>query len=50
MIIDITIGEDMVKAKIPVSGKYEIDASIWLKIKFEHIHIFDGESGRSLLA
>jgi multiple sugar transport system ATP-binding protein len=50
VIIDITIGEDMVKAKIPVGGGYEIDEPIWLKIKFEHIHIFDGESGRSLLA
>jgi multiple sugar transport system ATP-binding protein len=49
VIIDITIGDDMVKAKTVVGSKYEIDSPVWLKINFEHIHIFDGETGQSLL-
>ena len=50
VIIDITIGDDMVKAKTMVGYKAEIDEPIWMKIKFEHIHLFNGDSGVSLLS
>ena len=49
VIIDIMIGENMVKAKTVIGYKADIDEPIWMKIKFEHIHIFDGDTGKSLL-
>lgn len=49
VIINITIGEDLLKAKTAIGYKAEVDGPIWMKVKFEHIHLFDGDSGESLL-
>ena len=49
MIINIKIGEDLVKAKTTIGYQTEVDGPIWMKVKFDHIHLFDGESGVSLL-
>ena len=49
VIINIKIGEDLVKAKTTIGYQAEVDGPIWMKVKFDHIHLFDGESGVSLL-
>jgi multiple sugar transport system ATP-binding protein len=49
MIIDISIGDEMVKAKTQVGFKADIDDPIFMKVKFDRIHIFDRNSGESLL-
>jgi multiple sugar transport system ATP-binding protein len=49
MIIDISIGDEMVRAKTQVGFKAEVDDPIFMKVKFERIHIFDRNSGESLL-
>ena len=50
MIIDILIGDEMVKAKTQVGFKADVDDPIFMKVRFERIHIFDRNSGESLLA
>ena len=50
MIIDITIGDELVKAKTQIGFKADVDDSIFMKVKFERIHIFDRNSGDSLLS
>lgn len=50
VIIDITIGVERIKAKTTIGLKGNVDDPIYLKIKFERIHIFDGNTGDSLLA
>jgi multiple sugar transport system ATP-binding protein len=50
MIIDILIGEDLVKAKTQIGFKADVDAPIFMKVRFDRIHIFDMNSGNSLLA
>jgi multiple sugar transport system ATP-binding protein len=50
MIIDILIGDEMVKAKTRVGFKADVDDPIFMKVRFERIHIFDRNSGESLLA
>ena len=49
VIINITIGDDLVKAKTTIGYKAEVDAPIWMNVKYDHIHMFDGDSGESLL-
>jgi multiple sugar transport system ATP-binding protein len=49
MIIDISIGDEMVKAKTQVGFKTDVDDAIFMKVKFDRIHIFDRNSGESLL-
>jgi multiple sugar transport system ATP-binding protein len=49
MIIDISIGDEMVKAKTQVGFKADVDDAIFMKVKFDRIHIFDRNSGESLL-
>jgi multiple sugar transport system ATP-binding protein len=50
MIIDISIGEELVKAKTQIGFKTDVDEKIFMKVKFERIHIFDRNSGDSLLS
>ena len=50
MIIDITIGDELVKAKTQIGFKADVDDKIFMKVKFERIHIFDRNSGDSLLS
>jgi len=49
VIIDITVGEEKVKAKTVIGYKANIDDPVYMKIKFERIHLFDSATGESLL-
>ena len=49
IIIDITIGEDRVKAKTVIGFQCEVDQPIFMQIKFDRLHIFDAGTEQSLL-
>lgn len=49
VIVDITIGEEKIKAKTSIDFQGKIDEPVYLKIKFERIHIFNTTTGESLL-
>jgi ABC-type sugar transport system ATPase subunit len=49
VIIDITIGEDRVKAKTVIGFQCELDQPIYMQIKFDRIHFFDADTEQSLL-
>ena len=49
IIIDILVGEEMIKAKTVIGYKCDIDDPVYMKINFDKIHLFDGKTGESLL-
>lgn len=49
VIVDISIGEEKIKAKTVIGFKGNIDDPVYMKIKFERIHIFERDTGNSLL-
>jgi len=49
VIVDILIGNDKIKAKIVAGFKCDIDDPVYMNIKFDRIHIFDQNTGKSLL-
>ena len=50
MIIDITIGEEKIKAKTVIGQNWQIDDPMYMGVKFERIHLFDKSTEESLLA
>jgi len=50
MIIDITIGEEKIKAKTVIGQNWQIDDPVYMGVKFERIHLFDKSTEESLLA
>ncbi len=49
IIIDISVGENRVKAKTVIGFQCDVDQPIYMQVKFERIHIFDGETEQNLL-
>jgi len=49
MIIDISLGEEKIKAKTVIGQSWQIDDPVYMGIKFERIHLFDRNTEESLL-
>jgi multiple sugar transport system ATP-binding protein len=49
IIIDVTIGDDRVKAKTVIGFQIDVDQPVYMQVKFERIHLFDAETEQSLL-
>ena len=49
MIIDIAIGKEQVKAKTVIGYEWKIDEPVYLRIKYDRVHLFAGDTGVSLL-
>ncbi len=50
IIIDISIGKEKVKARTVIGGNWQIDAPIWMKVRYDRVHLFDSSTEETLLA
>ncbi len=49
VIIDVTMGDELIKAKTVIGQSWQIDGPIYLQVKYDRIHLFDRATGESLL-
>ena len=49
IIIDISLGKEKVKARTVIGQSWQIDAPIYMKVRYDRIHMFDSRTEESLL-
>ena len=50
LLIDISIGKEKVKARTVIGGNWQIDEPIWMKVRYDRVHLFDSTTEETLLA
>jgi len=49
IIIDVKMGSEKIKAKTVIGQTWQIDEPIYMRVKYDRIHLFDKNTGESLL-
>jgi len=50
IIIDILLGKERMKARTVIGQSWQIDAPIFMKVRYDRVHLFDSKTEESLLA
>ncbi len=49
IIVDLKVGDDLLKAKTPPDTKLKIGEKKWLALNMDKMHIFDKKTGKAVL-